>query len=395
MRGRGSVPSDKYDRGIHLTAGLIPFYRSIVGSTWADMYKSVSVVKGSKFITVPKTAKTDRGICIEPGLNMYVQLGIGAYIRKRLSFIGLDISHQDRNQELARRAYKCNFATIDLSAASDSISRVLVERALPPDWVSLLSSCRSYNTVINGVAKPLEKFSSMGNGFTFELETLLFYALCKVIIPSHFHSDISVYGDDIIVPQEYANDLIEALEFLGFRVNQQKSFLAGNFFESCGTDWFKGVNVRPFYLKGSKYPLPYSVQIANKLRLYAAMRGGDVCQSRFRPLWLKLFRLSPKLWRMCPVPPILGDQGIITSKDESRNWCKPDNEIEGMMVSIVPMKARYKTKQSVGTLLYCLARIGAPLPKKTNGKEPVRGFLGLARPKRTLVSKWPSSLTWG
>lgn len=246
VRGVGSTPSDKYDASMHLTYDLIPFYRVILGDNWWRYQRQPEVVPGNKFTTVPKNAKTDRGICVEPTLNIYGQLGVGALLRRRLKRLGIDLTSQERNQKLASLANDWKLATIDLSAASDSLSWKCVMELLPYDWFELLDLFRSSFSLVEGSYVELEKFSSMGNGYTFELETLIFSAVAFSIVPLHDHHKVAVYGDDIIVPQYAASDVIDALEYLGFKVNGKKSFLAGNFFESCGTDWFSGQNVRPF-----------------------------------------------------------------------------------------------------------------------------------------------------
>lgn len=258
--GRGCVLSDKYDAEMHLSRDLVPFYKGMLGERWWDSKKCPVIVPGNKFTTVPKNAKKDRGICIEPTLNIYGQLGIGALLRRRLGRLGIDISTQLRNQDLASVAYEENLATIDLSAASDSLSWFCVEMLLPPEWLELLNLFRCTHTMMDGSPVELEKFSSMGNGFTFELETLIFSAVAFSCVDLLEHHHVSVYGDDIIVPQSAANDVIDVLGFLGFQVNDKKSFLAGSFFESCGTDWFLGRNVRPFFLRSDpkKKAIPYA-----------------------------------------------------------------------------------------------------------------------------------------
>jgi hypothetical protein len=109
----------------------------------------------------------------------------------------------------------------------------------------------------------LEKFSSMGNGYTFEMESLIFYALAKATIlfnhhdrvildPALFNNDdrkILVFGDDVIMPSSKADVFIEVCEYLGMTVNRGKSFFSGPFRESCGGDYFNGIAIRPFYIK--------------------------------------------------------------------------------------------------------------------------------------------------
>lgn len=400
LRSRGLVVSDKFEKPLSATVELIPFYKSILGPLWHSCQtKPVEIVEGNKFTTVPKNAKTDRGIAAEPTLNMYVQLGIGKYMRKRLRKFGLDLQYQGRNAELAGRAYSEGLATIDLSNASDSVARDLILSYFPEDWVELLTLVRSHRTCIDGSWHELEKFSSMGNGYTFELESLIFFALCTSVVPQSEWDKVGVYGDDIILPAVYSGPLIKALRFLGFSVNQRKSFLAGSFFESCGADYFRGVEVRPFYLKGNKKPLegggvtPYSVRILNRLRLYSCKRlGGQFCDSRFRPLWVRLYNTLPREWKRVKVPPSFGDLGVISSIIEAKPK-RPRDQTEGYRFYSMAFKVRKKDKRNIFVLISNLAQGGSP-ENASLGREPRRGYLGKPFPKKAFVSHWPDGLAW-
>lgn len=402
VKGSGSVLSDKYDEELHLTSELIPFYRSILGDRWWDSKRKPVIVEGNKFASVPKTSKTDRGICIEPTLNMYIQKGIGKLLRSKLKNFGINLDDQERNRYLSSIAHKESLATIDLSAASDSMSQGCISTLIPPRWVEILDLCRSKKTLINGDYLLLEKFSSQGNGFTFDLEALIFTGIAFSCVPIEEWHHVSVFGDDIIVPQKYSHDVIEVLDYLGFKTNISKSFLAGNFFESCGTDWFNGQNVRPFYLRRNKENnIPYVVQIANKLRLYARQcTGGFYCDSRFQPLWVSLFRASPKGWRCCRVPDSFGDMGIISSRDEAQpKHCyssKKSMGYEGYALRFRPSRPRKIRKQSFGRLLLALACVVGSKEQdiSTYGVEPVRGYLRRPLTKVGWVLTWPESLSW-
>lgn len=404
VRGTGSVMSDKIDAEMHLTDKLVPFVKQIMGELWWQHQSKFVVVKGNKFATVPKTAKTDRGICVEPTLNSFAQLGVGSVIRDKLKRFGVDLNDQTKNQNLAQRAWKDGLATIDLSAASDSVSASLVHTILPYAWFELLDLFRCDFSYVKGMWVELEKFSSMGNGYTFELESLIFYALCRMCVPIHDHGKISVYGDDIIVPREYAGLLIERLEFLGFKVNRSKSFLAGNFFESCGADFFKGINVRPFYLKGNG-DIPYSVQIANRLRLYAHRRNNFVgCDALWLPLWKALRKTAPKEWRKTCVPPSFGDLGFIVDETEARHLPKPKHGWDGRLANIAMYQPVKRRKTSFGRLLlaYSQQRPSGLLMHRyddvpdsfTMGFEPVRGWLGKLKTKRVPVIWDTIGLYW-
>jgi len=198
---------------------------------------------------VPKNFKTKRSINKEPGLNVMAQLAVGDYMARRLRRFGIDIRDQSVNQ---RRALEGSLtgalATLDLSSASDTVALETVYECLPLDWAVFLARLRSKKVQMpNGSVLAQEKFSSMGNGFTFPLETLIFWGLAASVCEKD--ADVSVYGDDIIVPTDRAEVLIEVLTCLGFKVNQEKSFLSGPFRESCGSDYIWGIDVRPHFQK--------------------------------------------------------------------------------------------------------------------------------------------------
>jgi hypothetical protein len=89
----------------------------------------------------------------------------------------------------------------------------------------------------------------MGNGFTFPLETLIFFSLAQACCESEDYEKVSVYGDDIIVPVYAVPLLTKVLTSCGFLVNASKSFSSGPFRESCGKDYLLGTDVRPCYIK--------------------------------------------------------------------------------------------------------------------------------------------------
>jgi hypothetical protein len=226
---------------------------------WA---KVIKIVDGNRIAFVPKDAHTERTIAIEPTLNLYLQLGVDGYLRKRLRRFGIDLNSQEKNQRMARLGSKTlpdsdeNYVTIDLSAASDSISTKLVEMLLPPEWCDYLMALRSPKGTLESDVISYEKISSMGNGYTFVLESAIFAALihaAKVVDKaSRGFEDAAVYGDDLIVRRKHFETLEIALCLAGFTINRDKSFYNGSFRESCGSDWFNGIAVRPVFVK--EYP---------------------------------------------------------------------------------------------------------------------------------------------
>lgn len=269
-------------------------------------YSDLAIVPGNAITFVPKNAKTDRPIAIEPHLNIYLQLGIGGMIRHRLrSRAGLDLDDQGLNQTLAYRGSKFGgIATIDLSSASDTIATEVVREFLPDSWFYFMDLTRSKVGTSKEPSLPdvirYEKFSSMGNGFTFELESLIFWALASAVT-DYTGGDTSVvraYGDDIIVPTSSVSLLLKMLGILGFKTNQKKTFLEGSFRESCGKDFFDGYDVRPVFLKERPCNAKQIIRMANGLKRLAYGRNlGFGCDSKLRNAWVLAIRRLPTLVR--------------------------------------------------------------------------------------------------
>lgn len=208
------------------------------------------VVDGSRGATVSKNAKTDRFIAAEPTGNIFLQLGAGGYFRQCLHRVGINLDDQSINQGLAGSALVYGLATVDLKAASDTIPSALVWLLLPYSWASYLESLRSPMIQVEKNWIRLSKFSSMGNGFTFELESLIFWSLTEALRDCMgVAGRVSVYGDDIICPAEMVPQLNELLSWCGFTFNVKKTHSDGLFRESCGKHYFGGFDVTPIYQK--------------------------------------------------------------------------------------------------------------------------------------------------
>jgi len=229
-----------------------PYYRVDLDFFNESFSKRASMVDNNKIAFVPKTVKTERTIAVEPLLNGYVQKGVDLFMRKRLKRVGIDLSDQSFNQWLAQEGSLPDsdpYVTIDLSSASDSISKGLCHYMLPYEWYHFLDAIRSKSYTLLGKEYQYHKFVTMGNGFCFPLETLIFASLCNTAYTeSHRSPDYSVYGDDIIVRRSVAPRVLELLRVCGFTANTDKTFLSGPFRESCGADWFEGEDVRPLSL---------------------------------------------------------------------------------------------------------------------------------------------------
>lgn len=323
-KGKNVSASRKFhdERGITSTAYrlFVPFAKlAYPGWFTEDMVAELVEFEGNEVITVSKNSKTDRTIGIEPGLNSYFQLGVGRLIRKRLRKAGFDLSSDEKNQRGALTgSLDGSLATVDFSSASDTISREVVRSLLPDDWFFVLDSLRSPCYNLDGLTVPYAKFSAMGNGFTFELESLIFVsaalAVCEYL--NLDIDDISVFGDDIIIPSEGFDLYHSFCAFLGFTVNPRKSFSKGPFRESCGAYFFNGVDVKPIFLKEVISNAKSIYRLANSVRLLAHRRSSyDGCSEQFRPIWRYLVRRLPATLRVFG-PRSAGDACLNVNFDE-------------------------------------------------------------------------------
>ena len=301
---------------------LFPWLGTQWGKASAARGDDVDRVRGNCFFTVPKSALTRRSCAKEPSLNAFFQLGLGSNLRERLKRQGIDL---DMGQDMHRRSaceasYDGSSCTIDLSSASDTVSEALVRALLPPGWFNQLSDLRSPFTRVKGKWYRLEKFSSMGNGFTFELETVVFLAICMSAMQGRALPGVNllVYGDDIIVPTEFSREVLACLRFCGFTPNMDKTYVTGSFRESCGGDFFGGVSARPHYQK--EYPVEPQqfISLANGIH---RVREQLFEQSHRREGLLRTWHLVtsylPTHIRACRGPSELGD---LVVHDSEERW---------------------------------------------------------------------------
>lgn len=220
------------------------------GGVESPTYRAVGALK---LTLVPKTYKSLRCIMPNTTIGSYMSYGLGMMIRKRLQRIGQDVATlQQRHKDLARQSSVHNlYATADLSSASDSITVALVKRLFPPDWFEILDQSRIGAVVLpNGAVRTTLTHCTMGVGYTFPLQSLVFLALLKAIQLIHYgrldQRLISVYGDDLIYASRMHSLVEQYFPQFGFVINLDKTYHEGGFRESCGGDYFHGVDVRPF-----------------------------------------------------------------------------------------------------------------------------------------------------
>lgn len=297
-----SHPSSKYLGKADVTARCLDVFLDLVEEMPGWLGSSplyYNVVRGNVLFTVPKKTDVDRVAAKEPDLNMFIQKGLGAHIRRCLLRAGINLNEQGINRSLAQRgSVTGELATLDLASASDSVTYELVAQLLPEFWFTFLDASRCHVTVIDGEEHQNHMFSSMGNGFTFELESLLFYVLARAVaFFTGTRGVVSIYGDDIICPTVMSQDLISVLAYFGFQVNPDKSFTSGPFRESCGGHYWNGCDITPFYIREPIETLPQLINIANKLREWAVIPELGVLNPEVEEIWLWLKGFVPEcLW---------------------------------------------------------------------------------------------------
>jgi len=177
----------------------------------------------------------------------------------------MDISNQDRNKLLARDgSLTSDWATMDLSDASDSLLRDIVIYLFPENVLfPLLATCAS-GTTFRGETVSYSCYAPMGSPTCFPVQTICFWALAKAVTicinkytGRKGSTRVSVYGDDIICKNEDFTALASLLEAIGLKVNRNKSFHLGRFRESCGGDYYAGYDVS--IVRCKKPPLPTSL----------------------------------------------------------------------------------------------------------------------------------------
>jgi len=306
-------PMDRY---------LIPNHR------YSPVLESISLLApGSeapvRVVTVPKTMKTPRVIAIEPAAMQFAQQALLACIteeieRRPIKDIVSYLSNEPSRRMALIGSRDGSYATLDLSEASDRVSNQLVLAMVRP-WRSLseaLQACRSSSADVPGIGVlRLAKYASMGSGTCFPIETMVFTSIVALALskarslpPSEavkwMEGRVRVYGDDIIVPTEYAQDVIDELEAFGLLVNRKKSFWTGKFREACGLDAYDGTDVSVARVRRS---FPRSRRDVSELVATSALRN-----NLFHRGYVKVVAwLDQLMGRLIPYPEVGTESSVL------------------------------------------------------------------------------------
>jgi hypothetical protein len=291
-----------------------------------------------RVITVPKTLKAPRVIAIEPLCMQYAQQGVLESLVGHLEgpdnplrwLIGFQDQNPNRRMALEGSLYG-ELATLDLSEASDRVSNQLVREMVAhwPNVAAALDATRSRKADVLGKTYRLAKFASMGSALCFPIEAMVFATIIFVGIEEALNRQLTkkdiksfirrvrVYGDDIIVPVDYAVAVVGKLEDFGLRVNTNKSFWTGKFRESCGREYYDGHDVSIVRVRSM---LPTRSQDAHELISTVSLRN----QLYFAGYWRVCAWLDRLIEDLIPFPhvdctsSVIGRHSVLVSYETQR-----------------------------------------------------------------------------
>jgi len=275
-------------------------------------------------VYVPQDYRKVRGIGKEPPSYQFFQQGVMSAMTKGIEhsrFSSLvNVTDQSKNRAQAVLASEDGYySTLDLSRASDTVKKEIVEAIFDGDLLACLLDTRSDRVLLpDGTVVKTQKFAPMGSATCFPVECVVFAAV--LVLADYLHANgISVdaylaniwsegnrptvnmrparptttdnwapfdlpdgscvYGDDIICADHQTRTVVLLLTVLGFEVNEEKSFFGARCFrESCGDFAMFGKRLKhvQFKVKGllewSVKRIPAMISLCNAL--YSA---GYVC----------------------------------------------------------------------------------------------------------------------
>ncbi len=330
----------------------------------------------ARLISVLKNSSSRRTITVEPFLRQYLQQGLNTLLRESISECKilrncLALTDQSKNQVLALEgSQNGKWATIDLKSASDLLSTKLVESVFRfhPNFLGCMMDSRSpyiHTTDQRWPERELGKFAGMGNATTFPVQSICFAVICLAAImdvrgtkPDSWRLRrasrlVRVYGDDIVIHTDYAHQVVKWLHDVGLKVNVKKSFLEGNFRESCGVEAFRGVDITPLYLRHWPHQIgegpsvcAHLVSLSNHLW----MQGLYETSNRLKEVVEKSLRTTLPL-----VSSQSGALGWHSRQDamHPHKWCKATHQFLTRTFALAPVKTRDRL-DGYAALLKCL-----------------------------------------
>jgi len=249
-----------------------PWHACLSARDFLALYNTRQKHPSSRFKFVPKVYGKARGICIEENemqvMQQALRRGITTLIERDSSLNAcLPLDDQSINAQLALQSSTDKvFGTIDMSEASDRVSRELVswifqDTPLHDPLMALSTKLVIPPKDLGFAPAPISvnKYAPMGSGLCFPIMSLVHLFLLRGIAYYVNSEDrdlwktIRVYGDDIIAPHGLIDSVYKLLPKFGMKLNKTKSFYRSDFRESCGVHAYQGANVTPVYIKYTTY----------------------------------------------------------------------------------------------------------------------------------------------
>lgn len=240
----------------------------------------------SRLKFIHKYVGKPRGICIEENETQWLQQGIKDTLYKHIESHPMtrgrvNFQLQDINRSLAlKSSADSRLSTIDMSAASDMIGRDLVfqlfrDTKLLPFLDAVSTRIIEFPKDVRPGSMMAQKFAPMGSAVCFPIMAVVHFALVKAIIQLSRKRNarkqskhVYVYGDDILAPVEFTEDIFTHLPRFGMRLNKEKSFYKSSFRESCGLHAYKGHEITPVY---NNYTLNDNTRTNDSTRLLSTL----------------------------------------------------------------------------------------------------------------------------
>jgi hypothetical protein len=209
---------------------------------------------------VPKSYKAARVIAMESVIRQMRAHQVFK-ILDRHSPENINLHDQNENAYLAQHGSIFNdLVTVDMSAASDSISKAFARSVFPARFMRLIEPCLGLYITYDGVnTRPMHMLSTSGNNLTFWLESMVF--LCVDVeaakLVKLFGGSCDQYIDGLAIPHIFGDDQVvhsatyetvaDMMDILGLKLNREKTYFDGPFRESCGGDFYQGIPVHSYY----------------------------------------------------------------------------------------------------------------------------------------------------
>jgi len=356
----------------------------------------------ARLITVAKNSSSRRTITVEPLLNQFIQQGLNTALRDSIERCRvlrncLALTDQSKNQHLAMEgSIHDNWATIDLKSASDLLSIKLVESVFRHHgpFLDRMMDCRSSMIKVSGFDRTLRlaKFAGMGNALTFPVQSVCFAVVCIASILCADGKTVSyrnverasrrvrIYGDDIIVETAYAHQCVNWLHQAGLQVNLKKSFLGGNFKESCGVEAYKGVDITPLYIRHQPDTFSTSPEL---IASYVALSNQAWLQGLYSFATCLQDEVEERLKKRLPY--VARESGVLgwhtrTDSMSATKWCSRTHQLLLKAHALKPLKRRDRLDGYAALLkFYHVPLLGRDMDHLENSQ---------IRFKSRIVSRW-------